>query len=206
MRVGRFGLYLGVIAITACGNRDVQPSGAAVDQPSHTESIQVDQPSHTESIEQAPPPQPISRESTIAAPRSVRIVVQSAHELLGSELRTVERIEQALDEHRFDAVIAPPDEVEINAARSWFSGNPPTELPSAWRAVETIMVIALVPPQAQRSGRRITRGIERILILRPPSLEPIVSMRADESAGFSITREWGSWTVHLLEGLEGGDR
>lgn len=128
------------------------------------------------------------------------------HELLDSETRAFDRIERTLDAHGFNTVRAEPDEAEAAAAHSWLARDIPAELPAAWRAVETVFVFRLVSPEAQRSGHRVARGIDGVLVLRPPSLEPAVFMRADTRAGFMITRDWGRWALDLLEGLEGGSR
>lgn len=203
--VSRASLVISIaLFASACGGDSTTTASVPAPRPARS-------PERAQTSEQPPqqtPEEPPAREIAPPPPvvaRTVRIVPLSEHELLGSETRALAALERALDQRGFDAVIAAPDEAEAGAARGWVSGSAPTSLPEAWRTVETVVVVQVVHPLEQRSGRRLSRGIDAIVVLRPPSLEPVFRARGEPKSGFSIATDWGAWLADLLDGIGGGE-
>lgn len=140
-------------------------------------------------------------------PGTVRVVALHEHELLGSESRAVGAIEAALEGRGMTVEIATPEDDEASVAREWLAGTKPASLPAAWRTVETVLVLHVAPPLAQRSGRSVARGVDGILVVRPPSRDPIFAARADEGTPIGIVTSQaalGPWLADLLEGAAEG--
>lgn len=128
---------------------------------------------------------------------TLRLVVQHAAPLLGSESRALDAWKRRLGA---TDTVEDPDEVERAAIDGLVSHTPGT-LPAAWSTYETVVVLRIATPTASRGGRQLSGGIVGVLVLRPPSNAPIVDVAVEDRAAWSVAEEaFGEWLAGAVRG------
>lgn len=130
-------------------------------------------------------------------PGTLRFVVaHDGPELLGSESRQLDALREGLArEHTVDAA----DVTESEGA--WLSDG--GALPESWARFETVVVLRVAEPRTLRRGRRMSRGLRAVHVLRPPSPEPVYTLEGGP-VGLNGAEELG-WIRALLAALEEGE-
>ncbi len=125
------------------------------------------------------------------------VVIHDGPELLGSEERAIAQLRAGLARGRTLDASEPTD-----AARAWLSD--PTVVPTAWAAFETVVVLRIAAPRTLRNGRRMTRGLRSVHVLRPPAATPVYALDggADGPVGLAADGEL-EWLQALLGSLGG---
>ena len=128
-------------------------------------------------------------------PGSLRLVVVSGGELLGSEERALAAIETRLARGR-TLTRAALDAPEVAVARAWLEeGTRPHALPSVWLSSETVVVLRVATPRVMHArggrhpARRVSRGLAGMLVFRWPDHEPIFESRVGDPAATDFRDE-----------------
>lgn len=148
----------------------------------------------------------LSAGSARAADRgALRLLVVSTEERLPSETKALGQLEKRLGKRWTGPLWVQAAEAdELAAARAIFSGAAPKAAPAAWSGAELVVALELLPPRGKRPNR-ITRGVGSLVVLRPPSVEPIWSQRVEGDADQAIGDErYGEWLVRLVELVAAG--
>ena len=137
--------------------------------------------------DEAPEPPP---PAVKPAPGSVRVAIVHEGELLKSEARAVAKLEKVLGKHKGIALDLGAASDEEKTAWQAYAGlaAPPEAVPAPWRSFETVVVLQVLAPREKR-GKRYARGVGDVLILRPPSAQPVYRETGDGEYGASLSGE-----------------
>lgn len=125
-----------------------------------------------------------------AAPRGVRLAVVHDHPLLRSETRALAAAQKAVGKATKEPVTI-ADATPAEAAMLSAAGTAP---PDEWSAVETVVVLQLLPPKD-----KVARGAGSLLVFRPPQLEPVYAERVQGSVPVILAGEdLGKWLSDAL--------
>ncbi|HJL00990.1 MAG TPA: hypothetical protein RMH85_27065 [Polyangiaceae bacterium LLY-WYZ-15_(1-7)] len=214
--------HLGValLALAACGSGSGEASGsgsgsasageAPADDP-RAEEVTGDEAPDDESPEAAAPgaseevaggrPEAAGESAGGVAivPGSARLVVVADHTLLGSEERAVEAARRLLARREGEATLVVPgeDEDEKRAASDFFEEGE-RRLPAAWADRAQVVLVRVKEPSSTRRGRQVSEGFDRVLVLHPPSLEPVWEESTSAGLGLGGAR-FGELLAELLE-------
>ena len=132
-------------------------------------------------------------------PGSARLVVVADHTLLGSEERAVEAARRLLARREGEATLVVPgeDEDEKRAASDFFEEGE-RRLPAAWADRAQVVLVRVKEPSSTRRGRQVSEGFDRVLVLHPPSLEPVWEESTSAGLGLGGAR-FGELLAELLE-------
>ncbi|HLU66838.1 MAG TPA: hypothetical protein VKZ63_11205 [Kofleriaceae bacterium] len=135
-------------------------------------------------------------------PGSLRVVILHSGELLRSEERALKGVRKALTSRK-GATMAEASAEEATAARALLSGQAGAGLPPAWRTVETVVVLEVLPP-AGKAPRRTSQGLGGVLVLRPPTAAPFYREVVDPAVGAHLGGEKLTEWIRDLAALEPG--
>ena len=120
---------------------------------------------------------------------TVRVAVVFGDELLKSEARAIAAATKKLAKSKngtFD--IGNATDAEKAVAAAYFGDSAPGAIPSEWAKTETIVVLNMLPPLGKKPKRH-SQGLGNVLILRPPSTEPVFHEKVEGDAGNTISGE-----------------
>jgi hypothetical protein len=132
-----------------------------------------------------------------AARGRVHVAVVSSGEMLGSERRSLARIESAIERTgKVDVGLGEATAGERAIAAAYLGAAPPAALPalpSEWAASDTVIVLEVLPPVGTKP-KRTSRGLGGVLVFRPTSAEPLFIERVDsQELGVSLDDALGEW-------------
>ncbi len=130
---------------------------------------------------------------------ALRLLIVSTEERLPSETKALAQLEKRLAKKWTGPLWVQAGEAdELAAARALFSGAPPKAPPAAWTGAEIVVALELLPPVGKKPNR-IARGVGSLVVVRPPSVEPVWSQRVEGDADQSIGDErYVEWLVRLV--------
>ncbi len=99
---------------------------------------------------------------------SLRMVVLSEGELLGSEQRLIDRLASALDDAGFTTVRANDDADAIDYL-SVIAADSNYVRPASWAAAEHVLIVRIATPYTGRAARRTSRGISELAFIETSS-------------------------------------
>ena len=141
-----------------------------------------------------------SPSTVLAAPRGVlRFAVLHSSELLPSEARAVSELKRKLERAWQGAVRADePTANEAAALRELADGKKPGSL-TEWQSTERVLLLEVVPPRVEK-GKRITRGMGAIALLRPSDGATLYSERVEGAAEVWLQGPtFGDWLARLAQ-------
>ena len=121
-----------------------------------------------------------------AVPGSVRLVVVTEAEPLGSEKAELKALEASLKKAGLQVNSAPSEAAEALYLASLL-GSPESAPPlvSAWGRFETVVLLKMALPEGKEAGSRVSRGRSHLVVLHPPEKVPALStLYAEEGAAY----------------------
>ncbi len=104
---------------------------------------------------------------------TVRVAIAFEIELLKSEARAIGEVKKKLAKNK-DWTLSMSDAAddEKAAAAAYAKGEKPSAMPSGWADNETVIILSVANPLGKKP-KRISQGVGSIVVVRPPSLEPV---------------------------------
>ncbi|MEM1415938.1 MAG: hypothetical protein AAGH15_13605 [Myxococcota bacterium] len=185
-----------VLLLASCGGGESPPPPPVPEPAAPAPPTESPPPHEPPPSEASPSEDPVEAPAVPVAPGTLRLVAVGPEARLPSEQRSLEGLARGLGRHLEAVDVADPDEAERRAAEALLAGTL-AALPAVWADRETVLVTRLRPPRTTRRGARATQGSDRIVVIRPPELEPVYAEAIDEG-GRLLTPRATEWLLPLL--------